>query len=76
MITAGEMVEVAPGKLLLIATWFDRSEPQRPLFDPQTQGILRSKFLMAFSKDDGDTWTSWRELATPGLNGCAGTGPF
>ena len=33
----------------MFATWFDRSEPERPLFDPVTQGILRSKLLLAVS---------------------------
>jgi len=75
-ITGGEMVEITPDRLLLIATWFDRSDPQRPLFDPATHGILPSKQLMAFSADDGDTWTSWSELRTDGLKGCSNTGPI
>ncbi|MEJ7592010.1 MAG: sialidase family protein [Planctomycetaceae bacterium] len=73
-LSAPAIVEVATGRLLLFATWFDRSEPQRPLFDPVTQGILRSKQLLAESCDDGATWSSWRVLPTPGLSGCAGTG--
>jgi hypothetical protein len=70
-----EMVEVEPGRLLLFATWFDRSDPARPLFDPATEGILRSKQLMAVSADDGDSWSDWQVLSMPGLTGCAGTGP-
>src|SRR5689334_9155595 len=42
-LAAAEMVEAAPGRLLLFATWFDRSDPARPLFDPVTQGVLKSK---------------------------------
>src|ERR1051325_10363116 len=76
MFSCGEMVEVALGKLLLVATWFDRSDPKRPLFDAVTEGILRSKLLAAFSHDDGKTWTSWKELNTGGLKGCSGTGPI
>ena len=72
--SAPVLAEVATGQLLLFATWFDRSEPERPLFDPVTQGILRSKLLLAESRDEGVTWSAWRELPTPGLNGCAGTG--
>jgi hypothetical protein len=70
-----EMVEAEPGRLLLFATWFDRSDPARPLFDPTTEGILRSKQLMAVSRDDGDSWSDWQVLPTPGLTGCATTGP-
>ena len=42
-LSGGEMVEVAPGRLLLFTTWFDRSDPARPLFDPVTEGILDRK---------------------------------
>ena len=72
--SAPALVEVAADRLLMFATWFDRSEPERPLFDPVTQGILRSKLLLAESHDEGVTWSAWRELPTPGLKGCAGTG--
>jgi hypothetical protein len=70
-----ELVEVEPGRLLLFTTWFDRTDPARPLFDPVTEGILRSKQLMAVSSDDGETWSDWQVLPTPGLTGCALTGP-
>lgn len=70
-----ELVEAAPGKLLLFSTWFDRSEPERPLFDPVTEGILRSRQLLAVSTDDGESWSSWRELPTGELRGTALTGP-
>jgi len=72
---AAELVEVAPGRLLLFATWFDRREPDRPLFDPVTEGILKSKQLLAVSTDGGRSWSDWRELPTDKLKGCALTGP-
>lgn len=74
-LAAGEMVEVSPGRLLLFATWFDRSDPARPLFDPVTQGVLKSKQLLAVSADEGQTWSGWREIATGDLTGCGVTGP-
>lgn len=74
-LSSGDMVEVEPGKLLLFATWFDRSDPGKPLFDPVTQGVLHSKQLWALSTDDGASWGSWNILPTPGLTGCAATGP-
>lgn len=72
---AAELIETEPGRLLLFATWFDRSDAARPLFDPITEGILRSKQLLAVSTDDGLTWSDWRELRTTNLKGCALTGP-
>jgi hypothetical protein len=74
-LSGGELVEAEPGRLLLFATWFDRSDPDRPLLDPVTEGILPSKQLLAVSADDGATWTAWQEVATPALTGCSLTGP-
>lgn len=73
---AGELVEVSSDRLLLFATWFDRSEPERPLFDPVTQGILKSKQLVAVSHDSGHTWSDWTAIDTGELRGCAMTGPI
>jgi hypothetical protein len=75
-LAGAEMVETEPGRVLLFTTWFDRSDPARPLFDPVTEGLLRSKQLCAESRDEGDTWSAWREVPTPGLTGCATTGPI
>ncbi len=70
-----ELVEVEPGRLLMLTTWFDRSDPDRPLFDPVSEGILKSKLLLSVSSDEGLTWSHWREMPTGGLKGCALTGP-
>jgi len=75
-LTLGETVEVSPGRIMLAATWFDRSDPDRPMFDPVTEGLLRSRQLKAFSSDSGDTWTEWEEVPTPNLTGCAISGPI
>ncbi|MGE0606009.1 MAG: sialidase family protein [Pirellulales bacterium] len=75
-LAGAELVEVEPGRLLLFATWYDRSDPDRPLFDPVTEGILRGKQLYAVSSDEGRTWSDWQEIATPGLTGRATTGPL
>lgn len=74
-LAAAEIVEPEPGRLLLFTTWFDRSVAERPLFNPETEGILRSRQLAAESTDDGSTWSAWRELSTAPLTGCAMTGP-
>lgn len=74
-LAAAEIAEPEPGRLLLFSTWFDRSDPARPLFDPETEGLLRSKLLVAESVDEGETWSEWRVLDSHGLTGCAGTGP-
>jgi hypothetical protein len=73
---AVEIIEVVPGRLLLFATWFDRSNPDRPLFDPVTEGILKSKQLLSVSRDDGLTWSEWQVLSVGDLRGTALTGPI
>lgn len=74
-LAGAEMVEASPGRLLVFTTWFDRSDPDRPLFDPQTEGILPSRLVVAESSDEGLTWGEWRVVPTPGLTGTAVTGP-
>ena len=74
-LAAGETVEVEPGRLLLFATWFDRRDPARPLFDAESEGILPSRQLVAASADEGRSLGTWREVPTPGLTGCSITGP-
>jgi len=73
-IAGGELTEVEPGRLLLVSTWYDRSDPDRPLFDPVTEGLLKSKILKAFSTDDGETWSAWEEVPLHGLTGAAVSG--
>jgi hypothetical protein len=75
-LAAGVVAQAAPGRWVLAATWFDRTEPERPLFDPETQGILHSKLLRAFSSDGGESWTAWDEVPVPGLSGYSLTGPM
>lgn len=73
---SAELLEIHPGRLLLFATWYDRSDSQRPLFNPVTAGILPSRQLKAVSDDEGDTWTPWEDVSIAGLTGCASTGPI
>ena len=73
-LSSGSIIEVVTGQLMLIATWFDRSDSARPLFDPVTEGILPSKQLKAFSEDEGLTWSDWEEVDCGGLKGCSITG--
>jgi len=73
-LSSGDILELPSGRLLLTGTWFDRSDPARPLFDPETQGVLHSREVLAFSDDQGNTWGPWKVIPTPGLTGCAATG--
>ena len=74
-LAGAEIVEPIPGTWLLFSTWFDRSDPDRPLFNPETEGLLKSRQVVSVSTDAGRTWSPWRTIPTPGLSGCAATGP-
>lgn len=74
-LSGAELHEIAPGRLILFSTWFDRTDPARPLFDPETEGILHSRQLYCFSEDEGESWSDWQRLSTGELTGCALTGP-
>ena len=70
----GMLAEQTGGTLLLFASLFDRSEPERPPFDPVTEGILNSFLVVSASSDGGETWSDWNVLETPGYTGCSLTG--
>lgn len=63
---SGHITEVEPGRLMAAVLWVDRSTyPGRPLFNPDTEGCLPMKVLLADSDDFGNHWSTWRVVATP-----------
>ncbi len=70
----GLINEVRPGVLLGHFQWFDRSDPTRPLADPETQGVLPSRTFIATSTDGGGTWSPYTELDMRPHRGQAATG--
>lgn len=69
--TAGYLFEREPGKLLISLHWVDRTDPTRPLSNPQTSGVLPMKYLISESNDAGATWSPPREVSLsphPGTN--------
>ncbi len=71
----GILARQSDGALLLFATLFDRTDPQRPIFHPETEALLPSFLVVASSPDEGESWSEWTELETPGYEGCSLTGP-
>ena len=52
--------------LLACILWVDReAHPGSPIFNPETEGCLPMKILLADSRDRGRTWTPWREVEMP-----------
>ena len=61
------MTPLGGPRLLAANLWVDREAfgPDAPIFNPETEGCLPMKILLAESEDDGRTWTSWREVPVP-----------
>ena len=52
--------------LLACVLWVDRdAHPGAVIFNPETEGCLPMKILLANSTDRGRTWTPWREVRMP-----------
>ena len=60
----GRVTELAPGHLLGAFWWLDRSDPSRPMINPETTGTLPNRIFLMDSFDDGRTWTNRREVDT------------
>jgi BNR repeat-like domain len=70
----GAITELRPGELVGCFCWFDRSDPNRPLANPQTQGTLPSRIFIMDSVDSGRMWINRRELNVSPFEGVATTG--
>jgi hypothetical protein len=60
----GRPTELAPGHLLGAFWWLDRSNPSRPMINPETTGTLPNRIFLMDSFDDGRTWVNRREVDT------------
>jgi hypothetical protein len=53
-------------RLLACVLWVDRDAfPGQVIFNPETEGCLPMRILLADSEDRGRTWTPWREVVMP-----------
>ena len=44
-------------RVLAVVCWVDRSEPDLPFFNEDTEGLLDCKIMLSESQDDGQTWS-------------------
>ncbi len=61
-IRAMTLTPIDGDRLVACLTWVDRTDPTLPLFDPQTEGILPTRMLLAASKDAGESWAMLGEV--------------
>ena len=60
----GRVTELAPGHLLGAFWWLDRSDPSRPMINPETTGTLPNHIFVMDSFDEGRTWVDRRAVDT------------
>jgi len=70
------MTALGSHRLIASLLWIDRSNPDLPLANPKTQGILPTKVLFTQSEDDGRSWITPREVSLLPHRGNATTGPI
>jgi hypothetical protein len=57
------LTELRDGRVLASALWVDREAyPGQPLFNAETEGCLPMKVLVAESRDEGQSFSAWREV--------------
>ena len=73
---AAHLTEVEPGRVLACMLWVDHADPSLPFFNPETEGLLPVRTLLAESRDGARTWSSLWE-APQAFDGPASlTGPI
>ena len=73
-IRAAGLTPIGGDRLVACLTCVDRSDPALPLFDPQTEGILPTRTLLAASADAGESWAVLGEVPLAPHTGYAITG--
>ena len=56
--------ELRAGVLTASSLWVDRSDPDLPFINPQTQGLLPMRIIHTTSTDGGYTWETPRRMET------------
>ena len=56
------LAELATGGLLAVIVWLDRTDPERPIYHPDTEGLTPVRNPVWRSDDGGATWASLGDL--------------
>jgi hypothetical protein len=65
---AANVTALGGARVLCTLYWVDHSNPARPFFNEETEGLLDSHLFFSFSEDSGETWSSPRLLDTAPYN--------
>jgi hypothetical protein len=65
---AGQPTSLGGDSVAMVLYWVDASDPTRPFFNEETEGLLDSRIFLTFSDDAGQTWREPRLLDTAPFN--------
>jgi len=65
---AGYVTDLGAGNVVATLYWVDHSDPAKPFFNEQTEGLLDSRLMLARSSDAGLTWTEPELIDTSPLH--------
>lgn len=61
----GAVTKLSDGTLLIVSTRWDRFDPDKPLYSPQTEGYLPSQTVLFRSSDLGHSWSGLQVVPLP-----------
>lgn len=62
-LSVGHIIETAPGELLMVASWINRSDASLPISHPHTGGLLEIRSVKLHSYDMGKSWSAIEAIA-------------
>jgi hypothetical protein len=62
----GPVTKLADGTLIIASCRFDRSDPDKPLYNPATEGYLPVDAALFRSRDGGRHWSAPQSVSLPG----------
>lgn len=61
---AAQPTALGSSRIAVVLYWMDASDPSRPFFNEETEGLLDSRLFLTLSDDAGQTWSTPRQLDT------------
>ncbi len=61
---ASKITLLPDGRLIALGYAYDRSDPEKPIGNPETGGLLDDVVFVSYSEDQGDSWSPWTVIDT------------
>lgn len=71
-----KITKLPDGRLVALGYAYNRSDPEKPIGNPQTGGLLDDVVFISYSQDEGLSWSSWDILDTSWGNHAEASAPL